>query len=173
MKKLYIFFFGMIAGAILAIIFFSHPKAKPELITSAGHLSGAVKISPDSAQNPALKTPKKTALALEVPVAGELVTDSSLGKVTTELKGVTTVTVGQDDLKVDTRFSGVAVMEVPAEKNWRVYVGVRSDWTNIYPVVGIGYQKVLGNFFYNIAGEIGRNKDNLAGEVKVAIGITF
>lgn len=52
MKKLYIFFFGLIAGVILAIIFFSHPKAKPGLIKSDGHLLGTVKISPDLGQNP-------------------------------------------------------------------------------------------------------------------------
>jgi hypothetical protein len=61
-------------------------------------------------------------------VVGKLVTDSNLGKVATELNGVTTVTIGPDDLKVDTRFSGVSVVEVPAEKNWRVYIGVKSDY---------------------------------------------
>jgi hypothetical protein len=32
---------------------------------------------------------------------------------------VTTVTIDPDDLDVDTRFSGVSVVQVPAEKNWR------------------------------------------------------
>jgi hypothetical protein len=191
MKKLYIFIIGLIAGAILAIIFFPHSKTKPEVIKNIGQLSGTLKISPDSApkqpgkigaynftlsQKTALKTPEKSALALgeyKVPVSGKLETDSNMGKVDTQLSGVTTVNVGPDDLKVDTQFSGVSVVQVPAEKKWRAYAGVKSDWGNIYPIVGLRYQKSLGNFYYGISGEIEKNKDAITSEVNLTFGIRF
>lgn len=109
----------------------------------------------------------------KVPVAGELVTDSNLGKVTTQLNGVTTVTIGQDDLKVDTRFSRASVVEAPAEENWRVYIGIKSDYPSIVPVLGLGYQKTFGNFYYDIGGEIGKNGDIKTVEVKLVTGIRF
>lgn len=127
-------------------------------------------------QKSAIKTPKKSNLALgeyKVPVAGELVTDSNLGKVTTQLNGVTTVTIGPDDLKVDTRFSGVSTVNVPTEKNWRIYAGVKGDYPNIVQILGLGYQKGFGNFYYDICGEIGKNGDNITGEIKLDIGIRF
>jgi hypothetical protein len=190
-KKIYTFIFGLIVGAILTIIFFPHPKIKPGLIKSNGHLSGMVEICPDSGQNPpetmgtyeftlpqkpTLKTPKKTALApgeYKVPVTGELVTNSNLGKVTMKINGVTTVTIGLDDLKVDTLFSGVSTLKASTEKNWQIYAGVKSDYTNIYPVLGIGYQKVIRNFYYNISGEIGKNRDNITSELCLKVGIMF
>jgi hypothetical protein len=192
MKKLYIFTIGLIAGAILAIIFFPHSKTKPEVMKSTGQLSGTLKISPDSAQKqaekigsydyftlsqkPVFKTPEKSTLALgeyKVPVSGKLETDSNMGKVDTQLSGVTIVTIGPDDLKVDTQFSGSSVVQVPSEKNWRVYVGIKSDYPNIVQVLGLGYQKILGNFYYDICGEFGKNGNNITSEVKLAGGIRF
>jgi hypothetical protein len=54
-----------------------------------------------------------------------------------------------------------------------LYPLILGDYPNIVPVLGFGYHKVSGNFYYDICGELGKNGDIITGEVKLTAGIRF
>ena len=65
------------------------------------------------------------------------------------------------------------MVEAPVEKKWRVYIGFKSDYPNIDQILGLGYQKTFGSFYYDICGELGKHGDDITGEVKMAVEIRF